>query len=72
VTEVRDAHAAGRAAALALKPPTPNPYTPTHVPVWQQRQPVDPRTQLLARAWTLGYEAGQAEYARQHGLRLAT
>lgn len=71
VTAARDA---GRAAALALESPDSNPYT-VHTPEWKRprtaaaRAALDERqAAILARAWRLGYQAGQAAYAETRGL----
>lgn len=74
--QVQAARSAGHAAALALRPPESNPHA-VHTPEWklprtkagraalveQQRPAV-----ILARAWRLGYQAGQVDYARERGL----
>jgi hypothetical protein len=71
--QVRAARDQGYAAGYGLAPPTPNPYTPEHVPEWLgPRTPVEhvyrdntERGQLaLARVWRQGYHEGQAAYAR--------
>ena len=72
--QVRAARDQGYAAGYGLAPPTPNPYTPAHVPEW-----LGPRTPAerahranaergplaLARVWRRGYQDGQAAYARK-------
>jgi hypothetical protein len=74
--QAREAHAAGRAAALALQPST-NPHAVDVPTPWRQPRTTAGRAALavrvreaalLARAWRLGYSAGQADYARARGL----
>lgn len=75
--QVRDARTAGYTAGHTHAPPSPNPYAPAHVPAWQQPRTADERAaakqqtaaaQILARVWLVGYQTGQAAYAREHGL----
>lgn len=78
--QVRDARAAGHAAALALQPGD-NPHAVKPPPPWRQPRTRDDRAALaeqiraatpLARAWRIGYQAGQADYARARGLAPAS
>jgi hypothetical protein len=77
--QVRTAQAEGYAAGHSLAPPMPNPYAPAHVPAWQQPRTAAGRaaaerqaapTRILAHVWRVGYQAGQAAYARERGLSL--
>lgn len=73
--QVRAARAAGYAAGYALRPASPNPYAPTHVPAWRgprtaaavlQLAVGERRALLLALVWRAGYRAGLAAYGRDH------
>ncbi|MEV5720837.1 hypothetical protein AB0L41_43820 [Amycolatopsis mediterranei] len=72
--QVRAAREQGYAAGYGLAPPTPNPYTPAHVPEWlgprtpaerAHRANVERGPLALARVWRQGYQDGQAAYARE-------
>lgn len=78
--QVTAARAAGRAAALALESPDSNPHA-VHTPAWRQPRTAAARAalaeqrrtaEILARAWRLGYQAGQADYASERGLSAPT
>ncbi|MET8846629.1 hypothetical protein [Amycolatopsis sp. NPDC004625] len=71
--QVRAARDQGYAAGYGLAPPTPNPYTPAHEPEWRgprtpaeraRRETAERSPLVLARVWRLGYQDGQAAYAR--------
>ncbi|GAB3437445.1 hypothetical protein [Actinophytocola sediminis] len=75
--QVRAARDAGYAAGRSLAPPSPNPLAPEHVPAWRQPRTAAGRAaaerdraaaRILARVWRVGYQTGQAAYARERGL----
>ncbi len=67
--QVQTARDAGYRAGYALDPPTPNPYAPARVPVWDpRRRTAAARARLereqrpaliLARVWRVAYQEGQ-------------